>query len=783
MTADFATKFCKRGCAGWLVVAAIAIAVAMAPGPASAQEELPLSGSAYENADEAYKAFSRGDFASAITKTRQAISLRPDVMRLRSLLADALVAAGDLDEADAVISQAIVRFGDDADLLKQRKDIGERRTYKIAAEAFAAADSAHKAFAQDDYKKAVAEARKAVSIAPSNPAYRLLLINTLMAAGELTAAEKEVSDAIAQFGINPELRATERSIRERLGENLTAQAFVAASAAYKAYESEDYERAVAEARNAVSLDPDSRSYRLLLVNSLLAARENKAAELAVAEALSRFPTDIELLARQSTIRRPVIADSKTAQPTRAYAMAEAAYRAFARHDYKAAIREAQKALSLEPGNRSYRLLLADAALAAQQPDRALDALAPLGNAQSYDVAARRGFALQALKRNEEAVRAFEIAARNSQTSTERATALAGQLGLLVELGRKEEAKARFVEALTQGELNAMPAANVASIAVRVGNDPVAHEYFERAFAAGRLKGAALLDAAYTATGLSRNEQAVALFKAGIDANAEGALSLEPRQLFGVRRSVAELSRTWGAYASLTYSRAGAGPGVPFAPPSTGGRTLQASAEVYWRPPVVYRNGSGFEVFGRLFQTLHDEAGGPVGPQTTQAGLGIRWKPFSEFYFVLEVARLFAIGNLADNDWLLRAAYSQSEGTDLRVDVPDWFTWQFNADVNHFIETSQFLTGAELRIGQSLRLDVISSRIVLFPHFVFVAQYNNLLAIPGTVGAGIGLTSRFWFREDIYTAPMSHLDLTLQYRFGLAGDKRVEGMFGQALVSY
>ena len=771
----------KASRCGWLVAAAIIVGSA-AP-LAHAQEE-PLAGAAYENANEAYKAFNRQDYTSAIARARQAISLRPDVSRLRLFLADVLVAAGDLDEADAVISQAIVRFGDNPDFLGRRRDIAERRAYKISADAYAAADNAYKAFAQKDFVTAVAEARRAVAIEPSKPSYRLLLINSLMEVGDLEAAETVAAEAIAQFRGNQELLARERSIRERLGLRLTTQAFLAADAAHQAYARQDYATAVAEARKAVSLDPDSQSYRLLLINALLAAGEIKEADLIAAEALSRFPTDVELLARQSSIRQQLSTERKGAQPSRAHAAAEAAYRAFARRDYITSIREAQKAVSLEPSNRSYRLLLADSALAAREPNRALDALAPLGSAQRHDVAARRGFALQALKRNEEAIAAFEVAARSARTLKERASALAAQLGLLVEVGRKEEARARFDEALTQGELTAMAAADVANIASRVGNDPIAHEFFDRASVTGGLKGAALLDAASTAARLSRNEEAIALLKAGIDANAEGLLPLEPQRLFEVRREVAEISRIWGAYASLTYGRLGAGPSVPFAPLSTGGNTLQAGAEVYWRPPVIgYRNGSVFEIFGRIFQTLYDDKGGPSGPETTQGGLGARWKPIGDLDFILEVSRMIALGHLAENDWLLRTSYSQSHGTDLRVDVPSWFTWQFYADLNYFIKKSQTLTGAELRIGQSLRLDPISSRVVFFAHAVLVAQYDNLLVTPGTLGAGAGVTSRLWFREDKYMAPMSHLDLTLQYRFRLAGDKRVEGVFGQARMSY
>ena len=69
--------------------------------------------------------------------------------------------------------------------------------------------------------------------------------------------------------------------------------------------------------------------------------------------------------------------------------------------------------------RSARLALADVALAAKNPKRWLDALSPLARERSYDVAARRGFALQALGRQDEALAAFTLALANTTKSSER----------------------------------------------------------------------------------------------------------------------------------------------------------------------------------------------------------------------------------------------------------------------------------------------------------------------------------------------------------------------------
>ncbi|MCS4510504.1 NfrA family protein [Xylophilus ampelinus] len=66
---------------------ALLAAGASLPGlPHAATEELPLTGPAYRLADEAYRAYDRGNYAAAAARAREAIRLRPDVQRLQALL-------------------------------------------------------------------------------------------------------------------------------------------------------------------------------------------------------------------------------------------------------------------------------------------------------------------------------------------------------------------------------------------------------------------------------------------------------------------------------------------------------------------------------------------------------------------------------------------------------------------------------------------------------------------------------------------------------------------------
>jgi tetratricopeptide (TPR) repeat protein len=670
-----------------IVLALMAVAALVDPvGDVRAQaaEELPLTGSAYESASQAYEAFSRGDYAAAVTKARDAIRQRPDVNRLRRLLVEALAASGDLEEADRTASGFVEAGIQDPELVQQRDRVRERISQR--------------------------------AIAAGRP-----------------GQQQTISDP----------------------------SFQAADRAYKAYARKDYATAIEQARKAVELDPDRRDYRLLLINTLSAGKRPEEAERVATAALADHPGDGEILAQRGYIRVTLRRHAAAAD------------------DFAAAL---QARRSPVRNTRALRLALADASLTAKQPQRALDALKGLRGERSYAVAARAGFALLALGRREEALDAFRNAASHGATAQEKATVTSAEIGLLVDLDRRDEARRRFAEA--QSVLSPLAALDLAYLANRVGDDRTADEHFSRARAAGQLKGLGYVDAAYAAKRLYKNDSAAELLKAAIDEAASGRLAIEPQYLFGLRREVGELERTWGAYASLLYGTVGVMPSVPFAPVPTAGNVLQAGTEIYWRPPGIgYRNGAIVEVFGRVFQTLSDETDGPTGISTAQGSVGARWKPFSSFNLVLEASRLFPIGEYARTDGLLRAAFSDGRGTDLRVDVSDWWTWQVYGDLGYYVEEKQTVGAFEARVGRSFRMDGISNRLVLTPFLSVGGGYDSLLDTPEAVGAGAGLNLRYWFRESKHTAPMSFIDINVQYRAKLAGDDRAQGAFAGITVSY
>jgi tetratricopeptide (TPR) repeat protein len=731
-----------------LAIAAAILSVLLASTPGRCAEE-PLAGVAYTYADTAYRAYKIGDYATVIAKTRQAIAIRPDSARLRALLIDALFAQGNLEEADAVASEAISRFGDDAELLARQRNIREQLENKTKIEAFKTADEGFKAYDQKDYATAVQDARKAIEIDSSKQLYRILLVNSLIATDDLDEANKEVTEALVKFDNDAELLDRQRYIRQQIAAKPLAEAYAAADAAYKAFAKKDYATAVKEAQIAVDLDPLNRSYRDLLENA------------------------------ERAQKRPVVVQSRGA------ILAQRGYADQRRGDFAAAVSDFSAAMrvGLPTPSQSYtvRLALADSYLGAGDAQHAMDILAPFSDSSGYEMSARRGFALQAMKRSPEALDSFTAACASARTPRELAIALSARIALLAEMNKKAEARALFDQSFANGQLRPLSSADIANLALTVGNEDVASEYNALANQEKLLKGRSVLDAGYLEARRSRTKEGISYFKSGIDAYYAGELRLDPQELFAVRRQIAEMSRTWGAYASLTYSKTGAGPGAAFAGSPSGGNTLQPGVELYWRPSG-YQDGRYLDVFLRAFETSYAQ-NGASGVKTTQGLYGLRFKPIGPVDLVFEVAHVFPLGDLARNDVLLRAAFFHGQGTDLRVDTWTWPTWQIYADYNRFVESSETVASADLRVGQSYRLDAINHNLVLIPHVGLFANYDNKLATAGAYAAGLGTTMRYWFREDKYTAPMSYIDLTAQYRFRLGGDHRAEGPFGQVLVNY
>ncbi len=268
-----------------------------------------------------------------------------------------------------------------------------------------------------------------------------------------------------------------------------------------------------------------------------------------------------------------------------------------------------------------------------------------------------------------------------------------------------------------------------------------------------------------------------------------------QQVFDTRRAVSDLSREWGLTNTTTYRGASTSSGLNGAPSSTTD-SVQNSTEVFWRP-LGYRNARFVELYGRVTDTLWSKDGdSDTGADALQGALGIRVKPFSAVNVIGAFERTFPLGNSnADGDWLVRLGYGSSIGTDLRVDVPSWWTSQLYAEGGRYLQDKRNYFNSEWQVGRSFRLDSISPRLVVFPHVVAAVDYDSKMrsevdslgrsstSSGNAGGVGVGTGVRYWFREDKYKAPQSYVDFSVQYREKVFGDDRAEGVFARMTFSW
>jgi tetratricopeptide (TPR) repeat protein len=468
-------------------------------------------------------------------------------------------------------------------------------------------------------------------------------------------------------------------------------------------------------------------------------------------------------------------------PADAYKAAEAGYSAMAAGDLKRAAQNFSSALQTrtlpaEP-ERNVRLSLADVLMQLHEHQLAADLLAPLAAEQSYEVQARRAFALDGAGRRAEAASAYQAAQPLAPTPQAAQLMARSRVFALAALDRRAETLSVIGELAATPELPAQALVELASEAQHFGDDRLALRLYARADALTPLSGDTAMNAGYSARRGHDDAAAAHYFSRGLaDAAFKGAPNVDQAR-FQVRREIAELTRRWGATASIFYDDSNGLSRLPGA----GRGNLQAGLEVYYRP-LGYHSGRPVEVFARAFETLDTARGDPVGAETVQGWVGVRAKPLETQNLVLEASRLVKLGARSRADWMVRASASAGTGMDLRQDRRAWPVWSLFGDAAHLIDADETFGVAEARIGRSYRTGA-DSRLILAPFAGLHATYDSGAATHVALGVEPGLWVRRWFRPGEFAAPRSFADLTLQYRIRLAGARRAEGLFASFSVSY
>jgi hypothetical protein len=837
---------CHRGATFGLALG-VALGCALelgAPTPARAAQDytilpVPLAGEALVVAQRAYREYAQHQYTRSAADAREAIRQRPDLARLRILLADALQANGERAQARRALTDAIAQLGPQAALTARRRQLDTLiasaeapatntatagGSAELSGPAFEFAKQAYADYDKKDFAAAVNHVRQAIALRPDVLRLHLLLIDALGGAGQDVQAYQADLDAQQRFGDNDDLRLRRVFIGTRLAPNFSTQALQASASGELARASQLAGQAIAYA------PPDRISYRLQLIQLLLRQNDLAHVELQASQAITQDDTQIMAWVLRGYVRA-VHGDAQGSESDFA------------------------QALKIEDANlidrRLARVIIADIWLAQGHAQRAIDLLTPLkvlgdeadpmladrlhrarmqlaqgtgvgtgsvisgpliANGPSLAstalpapqiscVADVTGAACQVYPADAGFDAQREVYAATQRNDTKAAVAAARAavaaapevpqhrvdlINALTSANDQAGATRAARAAIADGMLEGMPALSAAYIAARAGEGKVALAHFQQAEAQGALPPGAKADVAYAAIQAHENKIAATYLEAAIDTGLtppEGTPAATPTQLLDERSAHADVTRNWGATTSLTYrgQQDGSSLGAPPTQGATANNNYQASSEVYWRP-FGSLNDRLLEVYARDSESFGVQSG-PSGNATNQVALGVRAKPFSTLNAIFALEHISPIGAAARNDWLGRAAYSSGLGTERRTDVPSWWTVSVYAEAGHYLVNPSTYATAFIEAGRSYRIDSVSPRLVVFPFLVAGADYDSSINHSVPLGVGAGVSTRYYFREDKYNTPRSYVELSLQYRFHVLGDVRGRGPVLGSTFSY
>ena len=202
-----------------------------------------------------------------------------DQQNYRLISIDAALAAGDSKKARTLLAPLMVAPTVDEGVLNRHAAIGrviplEWAVPKVVCvgssllpacevwpgenppdPAYALAAESYREFGSQNYVLAVSKVREALELSPGNRQYRMLLVNALMAGGELEQADQEVTAFLADSGHDADMLVLQSHIHQRLG--LASKAALDAEAALSSH----------------SLSEISQIDMLLLLNRKSQARE------------------------------------------------------------------------------------------------------------------------------------------------------------------------------------------------------------------------------------------------------------------------------------------------------------------------------------------------------------------------------------------------------------------------------------------------------------------------------------------------------------------------------
>jgi|GEM_PF-3041643 len=351
-------------------------------------------------------------------------------------------------------------------------------------------------------------------------------------------------------------------------------------------------------------------------------------------------------------------------------------------------------------------------------------------------------------------------------------------------GRLDDAGADMDRALALAPDSANMHAARAYLAVAAGDDDLAGAHFETALTQDPSLPAAQ-DAAYAHKRRAANDLAVRRFQDaidGVDRRLDGIAAGAPESAdeldalqnlrFDLRREVEEIENRWTISANLTFRTPDDAFGAAN-PVQTDSFSGFGGVEVAYQPPTVgYRNGRTLQAFVRGFWSLEDDSLAPDA-DTRQLGVGLRYKPLTDWNAVLSFERLVALGDLASDDWLARASISFDQNLDWEPTRDWWPTGTLFLDVAHELEDETTFLTATGRYGVSFRPGFGEDWAWAQAFMVYGVADATYVSDDGEdqkrVEIGAGLAWRHWFNETRYEAYRSTGEIAVEGRAPIAGN--------------
>lgn len=527
--------------------------------------------------------------------------------------------------------------------------------------------------------------------------------------------------------------------------------YAQAASAYAKYARRDFAGAAADARIATRTEPDNEAYWSLLSTSLRESGDRAGALGALVEQERRFGTSGVNSLDQAYLLAADQPDQAIARFLTALSLGSLA----------------------DEQSRPARLTLADLLISQGEPQQAFGIMSPIDDG-SYASDMKIGAALSALGRSREAAVRYGRAAGSASDGPGRDFASRSAVLAHIQSEDLSDARDLILEVRLAGAYEPVEAGSWASLAISAGDDVSAQAFLSQADTSTDFTRQSALDAGYSAKRLGLDGRAIEYFTRGLVLDDTTVPPLSQGERLALQRDIAELSRIWGGSALFSY---GAND-TSFAGtiPNTGTDTVSQLGGEVFRRLGGYRNGRPLEVFARTFQTVSAEPVGDRGFDTTQGWLGVRWKPLTEANIIVEASRMVALGESARDDWMVRAAFSVSQGLDIQPERRSWPMMSVYGDVSRILDAEQTLGTLEARAGWSYRPIASKPLFIVSPFASANLGYDSLAREPEAVGVGGGVSLRQWLGGSEFVAPYRYLELVVQSRARATGADRAAGTF-------